>query len=359
MSGKRSDTKLRSREWFGDLSEPGAAALHIERYTNFGISARELMSDRPIIGIVQTGSDLVPCNRPHVELAQRMRDGIREAGGIPIEFPVHPIQETGKRPTAAVDRNLQYLSVVEVLYGYPIDGVILTTGCDKTTPALLMAAATVNISRPSPSTAGRCSTATTRASWPAPATSRGKRASWSFRAVQIDGYEEYTCRSSPPPTHLAWLLQHDGHGDDDELARRGARHVPARLRRDPRRAQGARAGGVSDRQTHRRYGAWDDIKPSDVMTREAFENAIVINSAIGGSTNAPIHLKAIANHLGVQLENQDWEDLGWDIPLMLNSAAGGRVSRRRLPPCRRAAGGDQSAAGKGQAAASERYDGER
>ena len=137
--------RLRSRRWFDDPSDPGMTALYIERYMNYGITREELQSGKPIIGIAQTGSDLAPCNRHHVQLAQRVRDGIRDAGGIPLEFPVHPIQETGKRPTAALDRNLAYLGLVEILHGYPIDGVVLTTGCDKTTPACLMAAATVNI----------------------------------------------------------------------------------------------------------------------------------------------------------------------------------------------------------------------
>ncbi|TIU24573.1 MAG: dihydroxy-acid dehydratase, partial [Mesorhizobium sp.] len=137
--------KFRSQEWFDNPDNPGMTALYLERYLNYGLTRAELMSGKPLIGIAQTGSDLSPCNRHHLELAKRVREGIVSMGGIPFEFPCHPIQETGKRPTAALDRNLAYLSLVEVLYGYPIDGVVLTIGCDKTTPALLMAAATVNI----------------------------------------------------------------------------------------------------------------------------------------------------------------------------------------------------------------------
>src|SRR5471032_3009079 len=144
-ASKKRARELRSQLWFDNPHNPGMTALYLERYLNYGLTLKELTSGKPIIGIAQTGSDLSPCNRHHIEFAKRVREGIRSAGGIAFEFPVHPLQETGKRPTAALDRNLAYLGLVEVLYGYPLDGVVLTTGCDKTTPACLMAAATVNI----------------------------------------------------------------------------------------------------------------------------------------------------------------------------------------------------------------------
>src|SRR5580700_2400750 len=141
----KKSSELRSSIWFDDKAEPGETAVYLERYGNYGITREELQSGRPIIGIAQSGSDLVPCNRIHVSLAERVKAGIRDAGGVPFEFPTHPIQESGRRPTAALDRNLSYLTLVEILTGYPFDGAVLTTGCDKTTPACLMAAATVNL----------------------------------------------------------------------------------------------------------------------------------------------------------------------------------------------------------------------
>lgn len=288
-------------------------ALYIERYLNYGISLGELQSGRPIIGIAQTGSDLVPCNRHHIELAKRVREGIRDAGGIAIEFPVHPIQETGKRPTAGLDRNLSYLSLVESIYGYPMDGVVLTIGCDKTTPACLMAAATVNI----PAIA--LSVGPMLNGW-----FKGQRTGsgtivWKARemlaAGEIDykGFLELVASSAPSTgwcntmgtaTTMNSLCEALG------MSLPGSAAIPAPYRD---RQENAYLTGL---QIVEMINA--DRKPSDIMTRAAFLNAIRVNSAIGGSTNAPIHLNAVARHIGVELSLEDWEAHGAEVPLVVN-----------------------------------------
>ncbi|WP_420959293.1 IlvD/Edd family dehydratase [Brucella sp. IR073] len=304
---------LRSQEWFDNPDNPDMTALYLERYLNFGLTAKELRSGKPIIGIAQTGSDLSPCNRHHLELAKRVRDGIAAAGGVALEFPVHPIQETGKRPTASLDRNLAYLGLVEVLYGYPLDGVVLTIGCDKTTPAMLMGAATVNI----PAIA--LSVGPMLNGW-----HRGERTGsgtivWKSRqrlaAGEID-YEQFIdivassapsvgyCNTMGTATTMNSLAEALG------MELPGGAAIPAPYRE---RGQIAYETGMRIVEMVR-----ENLRPSDIMTREAFENAIVVNSAIGGSTNAPIHLNAIARHLGVQLDNDDWQELGHEIPLLVN-----------------------------------------
>ncbi|WP_353643154.1 IlvD/Edd family dehydratase [Mesorhizobium sp. WSM2239] len=313
MAGPTTKKKFRSQEWFDNPDNPGMTALYLERYLNYGLTRAELQSGKPLIGIAQTGSDLSPCNRHHLELAKRVREGIVSAGGIPFEFPCHPIQETGKRPTAALDRNLAYLSLVEVLYGYPLDGVVLTVGCDKTTPAMLMAAATVNI----PAIA--LSVGPMLNGW-----HKGKRTGsgtivWESRqrlsAGEI-GYDEFMdivassapsvgyCNTMGTATTMNSLAEALG------MQLPGSAAIPA-----PYRERGQIAY-----ETGKRIVAMvhEDLKPSDIMTREAFENAIVVNSAIGGSTNAPIHLNAIARHLGVKLDNDDWQAIGYRIPLLVN-----------------------------------------
>jgi dihydroxy-acid dehydratase len=307
------DSKLRSAAWFDNPANIDMTALYLERYLNFGISLDELRSGRPVIGIAQTGSDLSPCNRHHLELAKRVRAGIESAGGIPFEFPCHPIQETGKRPTAALDRNLAYLSLVEVLYGYPLDGVVLLIGCDKTTPAMLMAAATVNI----PAIA--LSVGPMLNGW-----HRGERTGsgtivWKSRerlaAGEID-YEEFMdiVASSAPSTGYcntmgtATTMNSLAEALGMQLPGSAAIPAPYRERGQMAYETGRRAVAMVD----------EDLKPSDIMTRAAFENAIVVNSAIGGSTNAPIHLNAIARHLGVPLDNDDWQSMGHHIPLLVN-----------------------------------------
>lgn len=311
--------RLRSQEWFDNPNNPSMTALYLERYLNFGLTREELQSGKPIIGIAQTGSDLSPCNRHHIELAKRVRDGIVAMGGIPIEFPVHPIQETGKRPTAALDRNLQYLSTVECIYGYPVDGVVLTIGCDKTTPALLMAAATVNI----PAIA--LSVGPMLNGW-----YKGERAGsgtivWKMRekyAAGEIGYEEFMEAAAASAPSVGYCNTMGTATTMNSLAEAlgmqlpGSAAIPA-----PYRERGQMAYATGRRIVDMVH---DDIKPSDIMTREAFENAIVVNSAIGGSTNAPIHLNAIARHLGVPLTNDDWQALGHKIPLLVNLQPAGK-----------------------------------
>ncbi|RWM72100.1 MULTISPECIES: IlvD/Edd family dehydratase [Mesorhizobium] len=305
--------KFRSQEWFDNPDNPGMTALYLERYLNYGLTRAELMSGKPLIGIAQTGSDLSPCNRHHIELAKRVREGIVSMGGIPFEFPCHPIQETGKRPTAALDRNLAYLGLVEVLYGYPLDGVVLTIGCDKTTPALLMAAATVNI----PAIA--LSVGPMLNGW-----HKGKRTGsgtivWESRqrlsAGEI-GYDEFMdiVASSAPSTGycntMGTATTMNSLAEALGMQLPGSAAIPA-----PYRERGQIAYETGKRIVDMVH---EDLKPSDIMTRQAFENAIVVNSAIGGSTNAPIHLNAIARHLGVPLDNDDWQQVGLKIPLIVN-----------------------------------------
>ncbi|MGF1562695.1 MAG: IlvD/Edd family dehydratase [Geminicoccaceae bacterium] len=305
--------RLRSQAWFDDPSDPGMTALYLERYMNYGLTREELQAGKPIIGIAQTGSDLAPCNRHHIELARRVRDGIRDAGGVAFEFPTHPIQETGKRPTAALDRNLAYLSLVEILHGYPIDGVVLTTGCDKTTPACLMAAATVDI--------------------PAIVLSGGPMLDghfggrlvgsgtivWESRRllavgeIDTDEFFERVAASAPSAGHcntMGTALSMNSMAEALGMSLPGCASIPAPYRE---RAQMAYRTGLRIVDMVR-----EDLKPSKILTRSAFENAISVCSAIGGSTNCPPHVTAIARHAGVALDIQDWQDIGYAIPLLAN-----------------------------------------
>ena len=313
-----SGTRLRSQLWFHDLGDPDSTAIHIERYMNFGITREELQSGSPIIGIAQSGSDLSPCNRVHLRLAERVQAGVRAAGGVPLEFPVHPIQETGKRPTAALDRNLAYLGLVEVLHGYPLDGVVLTTGCDKTTPSQLMAAATVNIP------AIVLSGGPMLDGWYRGRLTGSGTILWEARKLYAAGeidYEEFI-------EMVASSAKSDGHCNTmgtastmNSLAEAlgmslpGCAAIPA-----PYKERGQIAY-----ETGRRIVELvrEDVTPSKIMTREAFENAIVANSAIGGSTNAPIHVNAIARHVGVPLAIDDWQRIGHRIPLLVNMQPAG------------------------------------
>jgi dihydroxy-acid dehydratase len=313
MTSDTKEPKLRSRAWFDNSENIDMTALYLERYLNFGLSLEELRSGKPIIGIAQTGSDLSPCNRHHLVLAERVREGIREAGGICIEFPVHPIQETGKRPTAGLDRNLSYLGLVETLYGYPLDGVVLTIGCDKTTPAALMAAATVNI----PAIA--LSVGPMLNGW-----HKGERTGsgtivWKARQMlatgEIDdaGFIKLVASSAPSTGYCntmgtATTMNSLAEALGMQLPGSAAIPAPYRDRQEIAYRTGLRIVDM----------VREDMKPSDIMTREAFLNAIVVNSAIGGSTNAPIHLAAIARHMGVELALQDWQDHGHQIPLLVN-----------------------------------------
>jgi dihydroxy-acid dehydratase len=310
---------LRSQAWFDNPENPGMTALYIERYMNWGLTREELQSGKPIIGIAQTGSDLSPCNRHHLVLADRVREGIREMGAIALEFPVHPIQETGKRPTAALDRNLAYLGLVEVLYGYPLDGVVLTTGCDKTTPACLMAAATVNIP------AIVLSGGPMLNGW-----YNGERAGsgtivWKARELLATGeideaaFVEMVASSAPSPGHcntMGTASTMNALAESLGMSLPGCSAIPAPHRDRARMAY--RTGRRIVEMVH------EDLKPSDILTREAFENAIVVNSAIGGSTNAPIHITAIARHAGVPLEMEDWETIGLTVPLIVDLQPAGK-----------------------------------
>ncbi|PXA87104.1 dihydroxy-acid dehydratase [Caulobacter sp. D4A] len=319
MTTKSAPRTLRSRAWFDNPDNVDMTALYLERYLNYGLTLEELQSGKPIIGIAQTGSDLSPCNRHHLVLAERVREGIRTAGGIAIEFPVHPIQETGKRPTAGLDRNLAYLGLVETLYGYPIDGVVLTIGCDKTTPACLMAAATVNI----PAIA--LSVGPMLNGW-----YKGERTGsgtivWKARemlaAGEIDnaGFIKLVASSAPSTgfcntmgtaTTMNSLTEALG------MSLTGSAAIPAPYRD---RQENAYHTGLRIVDMVK-----EDLKPSDILTREAFLNAIVVNSAIGGSTNAPIHLNALARHVGVELTVDDWQEKGEDVPLLVNLQPAGK-----------------------------------
>jgi len=310
--------RLRSRDWFDRPDRPDMTALYLERYLNYGLTADELRSGRPIIGIAQTGSDLSPCNRHHVVLAERVREGIRTAGGVAFEFPVHPIFESGKRPTAALDRNLAYLGLVEILYGYPLDGVVLTIGCDKTTPACLMAAATVDI----PAIA--LSVGPMLNGWHAGERTGSGTIIWKARQMLSQGeidYEQFIALVASSAPSVGYCNTMGTASTMNSLAEAlgmqlpGSAAIPAPYRE---RAQIAY-------ETGRRIVAMvhEDLKPSDIMTRAAFLNAIVVNTAIGGSTNAPIHLAAIARHVGVDLSLDDWSAVGGDVPLLVNMQPAG------------------------------------
>ena len=305
--------KLRSVSWFDNPENVDMTALYLERYLNYGITLEELRSGRPIVGIAQTGSDLAPCNRHHLVLADRVRDGIREAGGIPFEFPVHPIQETGTRPTAGLDRNLAYLGLVEVLFGYPLDGVVLTIGCDKTTPACLMAAATVNIPAIALSVGPMLNgwykgerTGSGTIVWKArEMLAAGEIDEAAFiRLVASSAPSTGYCNTMGTATTMNSLTEALG------MSLPGSAAIPAPYRDRQQNAY----------ETGRRIVDMvrEDLKPSDILTRDAFLNAIVVNSAIGGSTNAPIHLAAIARHIGAELSIDDWQRFGHHIPLLVN-----------------------------------------
>ncbi|MGE5162641.1 MAG: IlvD/Edd family dehydratase [Sphingobacteriales bacterium] len=317
-SARKSARRLRSQLWFDNPENPGMTALYLERYLNYGLTSAELRAGKPIIGIAQTGSDLSPCNRHHLELAKRVREGIRAAGGIAFEFPCHPIQETGKRPTAALDRNLAYLGLVEVLYGYPLDGVVLMTGCDKTTPACLMAAATVN------TPAIVLSGGPMLNGWWKGERAGSGTAIWKAReemaAGRIDAEEFIKIAASTAPSighcnTMGTASTMNALAEALGMSLPGCAAIPAPYRE---RGQIAYETGVRAVEIVER-----DLKPSDILTRKAFENAIVANSAIGGSTNAPIHINAIARHVGVKLSIEDWEKIGYDVPLLVNMQPAG------------------------------------
>ena len=318
MPKKKPKKKLRSQQWFDNPKEPGLTALYLEKYLNYGLTRKELQSGKPIIGIAQSGSDLSPCNRHFQKLSVKIKNGIRAAGGIPMEFPTHPIQETGKRPTAALDRNLSYLSLVEVLYGYPIDGVVLTTGCDKTTPAALMAAATVNI--PSIVLSG------------GPMIDgyyNGKLVGsgsviWDARKllgkgeINYDQFMDMVAASAPSIGHCNTMGTASSMNSVAEalgMSLTGCAAIPA-----PYKERGQISLDTGKRIVEM---VFEDLTPSKIMTKKAFENAIVVASAIGGSSNCPPHLSAIAKHMGVKIDLNDWQKLGHKIPLLVNCKPAG------------------------------------
>ncbi len=313
MTNKLKPSDLRSRQWFDNADDPGMTALYLERYLNFGLTRDELQSGRPIIGIAQTGSDLAPCNRHHMALAERLRDGIREAGGIPLEFPVHPIQETGRRPTAALDRNLQCLTLIEILHGYPIDGVVLTTGCDKTTPALIMGAASVDLPAIAFSVGpmlngkykGQCVGSGT-VIWEA-------RQKYSKGEIDYNDFMDMAAGSAPSAGHcntMGTALTMNSLAEALGMTLPGNASIPAPYRE---RAQNAYYTGKRIVEM-----VWADVRPSTILTRPAFENAIRVCAALGGSTNAPIHINAIAAHAGIKLGTEAWQKMGRDIPQIVN-----------------------------------------
>lgn len=312
-------SRLRSEQWFNDPAHADMTALYVERYMNYGMTREELQSGRPIIGIAQTGSDLTPCNRHHLELAQRVKAGIRDAGGIPMEFPVHPIAEQSRRPTAALDRNLAYLGLVEILHGYPLDGVVLTTGCDKTTPACLMAAATTDL--------------------PAIVLSGGPMLDghhkgeligsgtvlWHARnlmaagEIDYEGFMEMTTAASPSVGHcntMGTALSMNALAEALGMSLPGCASIPA-----PYRERGQMAYATGKRICEL---VLQDVRPSQIMTRQAFENAIAVASALGASSNCPPHLIAIARHMGVELSLDDWQRIGEDVPLLVNCMPAGK-----------------------------------
>ena len=316
---KMAPENLRSTFWFDNSSNPGMTALYLERYLNFGLTPEELRGGRPLIGIAQTGSDLSPCNRHHLELAKRVRDGITAAGGVAFEFPCHPIQETGKRPTACLDRNLSYLSLVEVLYGYPLDGVVLLTGCDKTMPACLMAAATVNIPAISLNVGPMLN-----GYWEKELTGSGTIV-WKARErhargdIDLQQFMDIVGSSAPSTGHcntMGTASTMNALAEALGMALPNTAAIPA-----PYRERGQAAYATGRRIVDM---VWEDLRPADILTREAFENCIVANAAIGGSTNAPIHINAIAKHIGVPLDNDDWERLGFPVPLLVNMQPAGQ-----------------------------------
>ncbi|MPS79203.1 MAG: dihydroxy-acid dehydratase [Achromobacter sp.] len=310
--------KLRSQKWFDDPSHADMTAIYVERYLNYGLTRQELQSGRPIIGIAQTGSDLAPCNRHHLALAERIKAGIRDAGGIPMEFPVHPLAEQGRRPTAALDRNLAYLGLVEILHGYPLDGVVLTTGCDKTTPACLMAAATVDLP------AIVLSGGPMLDGWHDGQRVGSGTVIWHARNLMAAGKLDYegfmtlATASSPSVGHcntMGTALSMNSLAEALGMSLPTCASIPAPYRE---RAQMAYATGMRICDMVR-----EDLRPSKILTRDAFENAIVVASALGASSNCPPHLIAMARHAGIDLSLDDWQRLGEDVPLLVNCVPAG------------------------------------
>ncbi|SFF22052.1 IlvD/Edd family dehydratase [Paracidovorax wautersii] len=317
--------RFRSRDWFADPARSDMTALYLERFMNYGLTPEELRSGRPIIGIAQTGSDLSPCNRIHLDLARRVREGIRDAGGIPLEFPVHPIFENCRRPSAALDRNLAYLGLVEILYGYPIDAVVLTTGCDKTTPAGIMAASTVDIP------AIVLSGGPMLDGWHEGELVGSGTVIWRSRrmlaAGEIDEEEflQRACDSAPSAGHcntMGTASTMNAVAEALGLSLPGCAAIPA-----PYRERGQMAYATGRRIVEM---AHEDLRPSRVLTRESFLNALAVVSCAGGSSNAQVHIQAMARHAGVELHPRDWTDHAYDLPLLVNMQPAGKYLGERF-----------------------------
>jgi dihydroxy-acid dehydratase len=316
---EKATKRLRSEEWFNNPAHPDGTVIYIERFLNYGITPEELRAGKPIIGIAQVGSDITPCNRGHIETVERVKAGIRDAGGIPFVFPVHPIQESCRRPAAALDRNLAYLGLVEVLHGYPFDGVVLTTGCDKTTPACLMAAATMNLPAVVQSGGPMLD------GWYNGELAGSGTMIWEGRKqlaegkITVEELLDQVAASSASVGHcntMGTALSMNSLAEALGMSLPGCAVIPAAYRERGQMAY--RTGKRIVEMVH------EDLTPSKVMTREAFENAVVVNTAIGGSTNCPVHLTAIARHLGVVLSLQDWQEIGYDVPLLVNCQPAGK-----------------------------------
>jgi dihydroxy-acid dehydratase len=325
MSMQQTARRFRSQDWFDNEERIDMTALYLERFMNYGITPEELRSGKPIIGIAQSGSDISPCNRIHLELAKRVRDGIRDAGGIPMEFPLHPIFENCRRPTAALDRNLAYLGLVEILHGYPIDAVVLTTGCDKTTPAQLMAAATVDIP------AIVLSGGPMLDGWFEGELVGSGTAIWKGRRrlaageIDEDKFIQIATASAPSAGHcntMGTASTMNAVAEALGMSLTGCSAIPA-----PYRERGQMAYDTGRRIVAM---AHEDLRPSIILTREAFLDAIVVNAAIGGSSNAQPHIVAMARHAGVEITPADWMEYGYDVPLLLNMQPAGKYLGERF-----------------------------
>jgi len=323
--GRNPARPFRSREWFAAPDRVDMAALYIERFMNYGLTREELRSGKPIVGISQSGSDIAPCNRIHLELVHRIKAGIRDAGGIPMEFPSHPIFENCRRPTAALDRNLAYLGLVEILTGYPIDAVVLTTGCDKTTPAAIMAAATVDI--PAITLNG----GPMLDGWHDGELVGSGTVIWRSRrslgAGEIDEEEfvRRACNSAPSAGHCNTMGTASTMNAISEalgMSLPGNAAIPA-----PYRERGQMAYETGRRIVDMAY---EDLRPSKILTRDAFLNAIRVTAAIGGSTNAQPHIVAMARHAGVEIGAADWMEHGYDVPLLVNMQPAGKYLSERF-----------------------------
>ncbi|RYE03215.1 MAG: dihydroxy-acid dehydratase [Sphingomonadales bacterium] len=315
---------FRSREWFAAPGRADMAALYLERFMNYGITRDELMCGKPIIGIAQSGSDIAPCNRIHLETVKRAREGILAAGGIPMEFPLHPIFENCRRPTAALDRNLAYLGLVEILNGYPIDAVILTTGCDKTTPSSLMAASTVDIP------AIVLSGGPMLDGWHEGELVGSGTVIWRSRrklaAGEIDEAEflRRATDSAPSSGHcntMGTASTMNSIAEGLGMSLPGCAMIPA-----PYRERGQMAYETGKRIVDMAY---EDLRPSRILSRQSFLNAINLLTAIGGSTNAQPHLIAMAAHAGIEITPADWMQ-GYDLPLVVNMQPAGKYLSERF-----------------------------